>query len=154
MILAKAGRPECKTCIAGLRQYSIAFGHLWEVAEEVEQLYRANTPMSRTPSYTLPMPGMAAGMSVNQLLSSPATEGQRQEPMNWGAKGVDGREDGEWNVPGAGAHLVSFLKDIELIYKAANGFTSLPMISKDGLPHAPRQEASAALFDWLHRPPP
>lgn len=36
-----------------------------------------------------------------------------------------------------------------LIRQAANGFTSLPMVARDGLPDAPARDASVALYDWL-----
>lgn len=106
LILARSGKSECKPCIAGLRQYSIAFGHLWELAEEVEGIYQST--ISRAQSMKLPpiVPsGSGGSMSVNHLLSSPAVSG--------GISGVspdwsqERGEGGEWNVPGAGAHLVS-----------------------------------------------
>jgi hypothetical protein len=147
-ILARAGRIECKPCIAGLRQCSIAFGHLWELAEEVEQIYRAAVGHAGTPLYPLARGGSGAGSG----LASPAGD-LTQEPAVWHR--VDGGQDGAWNVPGAGAYLVRDYAQYgarpRLISQAANGFTSLPMVSRDGLPHAPTREAASALFDWIHR---
>ena len=41
--LAENGREECLACVAGLRQYAIAYPRLWEIADEVEKLYHTNT---------------------------------------------------------------------------------------------------------------
>lgn len=117
VVLARASRPEYKTCVAGLRQYSIAFGHLWEQAEELEQIYRSSLS-TRQSSFSAPSgSGMIHGsMTVDQLLSAPAATngfsgagGQSQafDDARYVPPIKERSGSGQWNVPGAGAVLVS-----------------------------------------------
>lgn len=54
--LARTGRAECKSCIAGLRQYSIAYGYLWDSADELERVYQSS--MSATHKDANPLDGL------------------------------------------------------------------------------------------------
>ena len=47
LYLAEQGRDECFACVAGIRQYCIAYPQFWSQAEEIERTY--NTHQSRTP---------------------------------------------------------------------------------------------------------
>ncbi len=54
LFLAKDGRSECLACVAGLRQYSIAFPQFWDCADEIELLYAANLIQRTSKDPSLP----------------------------------------------------------------------------------------------------
>lgn len=99
LMLAEAGKSEYLACVAGLKQYSISFGHLWELAEEVEHVY--------TSRWRHPFP---SNSSLSHLLLAPAGHLGPMGP--WGLDGPvrtasSGSKDGSAMASGSGSGLVS-----------------------------------------------
>ena len=80
LLLAESGKDEALVCVAGLKQYSIAYGYLWELAEEVEKLHERSVADLR--SAQREMQGLERALSLDQRLLAPV--GHMGDMGPWG----------------------------------------------------------------------
>lgn len=109
-VLANSGKEESKSCIAGLRQFSLAYPHLWELADELDTVYASRTGRH----FNEPSPNLEF-TTVEQILANAVPAGHLGPMGPWPENGPVGSETNQvnqrtaaenWNVMGAGAVLV------------------------------------------------
>lgn len=101
LLLAEAGKADALICVAGLKQYSIAYGHLWEMAEEVERLHERAMALQNAKREQ-----GGQSRSLNQLLLAPA--GHMGDMGPWGLDGgpsyMGGHSPGDTHIGGFSDH--------------------------------------------------
>jgi hypothetical protein len=170
--LAESGRDECRICIAALRQYSVSFGHLWDLADEIESIY-LSAISSRV---SLSAQGSSPGTSISPWLG-PGAGGPGSRPSStlstpmFGQPGLSPGLGGGMDFSATATVATStglsstLAMAAEAIHSpesawnvqgaaavlASNGYTALPMhaVMGDGEGGDQGRDVSSALYEWL-----
>ena len=169
--LAESGRDECRICIAALRQYSVSFGHLWDLADEIESIYlsaissrvslsaQGSSPGTSISPWLGPGPG-GPGSRPSSTLSTPMFGQPGLSPglgggMDFSATATIATSTGLSSTLAMAADAIHSPESAWNVHGAAavlasNGYTALPMhtVMGDGEGEQGR-DVSSALYEWL-----